>query len=168
MEFWFETGDHSMSSMMARTLIIMTYGIFVIRMSGRRVFANWTAPDIVVAIMFGSSCSRALTGNAPLLPTLAAMTLLLAFHWAVSHLAAQSDLLSDMLEGKPIDLLVDGKVDHALRLKRGISRTVIAEALHQAGIDHVEDAERMVLEPSGTIAVVKKKIAPSEYLEARR
>ncbi|MGH8291183.1 MAG: hypothetical protein ACREV7_19635 [Steroidobacteraceae bacterium] len=36
------------------------------RLAGRRTFARWSALDMIVSIIMGSSLSRALTGAAPL------------------------------------------------------------------------------------------------------
>lgn len=152
--------DPTVGDTLARTLIIFAYGLVVIRLAGRRIFANWTAPDIVVAIVFGSSLSRALTGNAPLVTTLLATSLLLALHWTVVRLAAQSNTVSRLFEGNPVELLRGGTVPDAVRQRHGLSTVVVAEALHQAGIDDPSQARRMLLEPSGNISVIRGAAAP--------
>ena len=40
---------------------------------------------------------------------------------------------------------------------------VIREALHQAGIDEIEKARRLVLEPSGKISIVRDSIPPEQH-----
>jgi uncharacterized membrane protein YcaP (DUF421 family) len=40
---------------------------------------------------------------------------------------------------------------------------VIREALHQAGIDQVDKARRLVLEPSGKISIVRDAIPPEQH-----
>ena len=66
-----------------------------------------------------------------------------------------------MVEGVPIDLTVGGKISEGIRRRFGLSPLVIREALHQAGIDEVEKARRLVLEPSGKISIVRDSIPPS-------
>lgn len=58
-----------------RALVLLPYGILCIRIAGRRTFSNLTPLDIFVAIVVGSNISRAMTGKAPFLPTLAATRL---------------------------------------------------------------------------------------------
>lgn len=81
------TGQVSWAQECARAAVIFFYALLVVRLAGRRVFAQWTPLDVVVAILTGSTLSRALTGNADLVGTLAATTLLFALHWALSRTA---------------------------------------------------------------------------------
>ena len=64
----------------ARAALIFLFGLLCMRVSGRRCFGKWSVLDIVVSIVLGSSLSRALTGSAPLLGTMAACVVLLAMH----------------------------------------------------------------------------------------
>ena len=63
---WFGTPGHvSAAQECARAVIIFIYGVIAVRLAGRQIFAAWAAPDIIVAIIFGSTLSRALTGTRP-------------------------------------------------------------------------------------------------------
>ena len=57
-------------------MLLLPYGILCIRVAGRRTFSNLTPLDIFVAIVVGSNISRAMTGKAPFVSTLAATLLL--------------------------------------------------------------------------------------------
>lgn len=161
---WFgSTGHLSVAQECARAAVVFIYGLIAVRLAGRRIFAAWAAPDIIVAIIFGSSLSRALTGNAQLVGTLAAMTVLLLLHASLSRLAAYSLFVSRLVEGVPVDLTVGGKLSEGIRRRFGLSPMVIREALHQAGIDEIEKARRLVLEPSGKISIVRDSIPPEQH-----
>jgi len=147
----------------ARAALVFIYGIAAVRLAGRRIFAAWSAADIIVAIVFGSSLSRTLTGNAPLIGTLAATSLLLLLHALVSRLAARSPMWSRLFEGRPVDLSNGGDIVDSVRRRYGISPLVISEALHQAGIDEVGKARRLVLEPSGKISIVRDAVPPEQH-----
>ena len=147
----------------ARAVLVFAYGVAAVRLAGRRIFAAWSAADIVVAIVFGSSLSRTLTGNAPLVGTLAATSLLLMMHALVSRLASRSRMWSRLFEGRPVDLSAGGDIVDSVRRRYGISPLVIREALHQAGIDQVDKARRLVLEPSGKISIVRDAIPPEQH-----
>ncbi len=56
------------------------FGIACIRIGGRRMFSHVSPLDIVVALVVGSNISRAMTGKAPFLATLAATLLLCVLH----------------------------------------------------------------------------------------
>lgn len=138
-----------------RALVVFVYGLAAVRIAGRRVFGRWTALDIVVAIVFGSSLSRAITGNADLAGTLAAMTLLLALHWLLARAASRWNWASRLLEGVPVVLGQDGKVAPEALRRDGISRNDLGEALRQNGLEEVSGSRLVVLEPSGKITVLK-------------
>src|ERR1700742_895292 len=53
----------------ARAVLIFSYGLLLLRLSGPRMFGHWSALDIVISIIVGSALARAMTGIAPLLGT---------------------------------------------------------------------------------------------------
>lgn len=139
----------------ARAVVIFVYGLVLVRIAGRRIFGKWAALDIIVSIIVGSSLSRAVTGNAALFGTLAAMTLLIGLHWVLAHAAARSARLSKLLEGSTIELARNGEPRPAALIRQAISEKDINEALHQAGVENISDTRLLALEPSGKITVIK-------------
>jgi uncharacterized membrane protein YcaP (DUF421 family) len=151
------TGQVTWAQECARALLIFAYGLVVVRLGGRRVFAQWNALDIIVAIITGSTLSRTLTGNADLFGSLLATTLLMVLHWALAHAAARWPNWSRVLEGPPVRLAVDGRLDEHALLRHAVSPTALAEALRSAGIESPQHARLIVLEPSGAISVLPQR-----------
>ena len=149
------SGTISTGQEVVRAAIIFFYGLILFRLAGRRTFARWSTVDTVVAVVTGSALSRTLTGNAPLLGTLAATALLVFLHWLITHGAARSALVSRLVEGSPIELGGEDGVDPERLRRHGISDVDFAEAVRGAGIAHPLHAKRFTLEPSGKITVVK-------------
>jgi uncharacterized membrane protein YcaP (DUF421 family) len=143
----------------ARTVLIFAYGLIMVRLVGRRVFGKWSALDIVVSIIVGSSLSRAMTGSAPLLGTLGAATLLMAMHWLLAQLAARSAFFSRIVEGAAILVARQGAIDETMRRRQSVSMADLDEAVRQKGLARLEDAERVILEPSGKLAVLQQEPA---------
>jgi hypothetical protein len=141
----------------ARAVLVFVYGIVLMRLSGRRTFGKWSALDIVVSVIVGSTLSRVLTASVPLWPTLAAMAVLIALHWLAAKAAAKSDWWSRFLEGPPIVLATDGKVDEEARLSYSISRADLLEALHQKGLTGIEQTSSITIEPNGKLTIVSAK-----------
>lgn len=140
----------------ARAVLIFVYGLVLVRLAGRRMFGRWSALDIIVSIMVGSSLSRALTGNAPLWGTLAGTALLVVLHWLLARAAALSPILSRVFEGRSITLVRDGHVDERAMHVHGFTDADLREALRGAGIEHPADARLLALEPSGKVSVLKR------------
>jgi uncharacterized membrane protein YcaP (DUF421 family) len=138
-----------------RAALIFIYGLVLLRIAGRRMFGRWSALDIVGSIIVGSNLSRALTGNAPLWGTLAATTLLVMLHWALSHVVARSPRLSRLVEGHGVKLATDGQLDRRTALRRAVSEKDLHEALRASGVEDVSKTRLVTLEPSGKITVLK-------------
>lgn len=140
----------------ARAALVFGYGLVALRLTGRRVFAQWNALDIIVAIVTGSSLSRALTGNADLFGTLAATTLLMVMHWLLARAAARWQWLSRLVEGTPVRLAEGGCVDPELLARHAVSPAMLDQALRGAGVESAAGTRLVVLEPSGRISVIRQ------------
>jgi uncharacterized membrane protein YcaP (DUF421 family) len=138
-----------------RAVLVFLYGLVLVRVAGRRVFGKWAALDIIVSIMVGSNLSRALTGGAPLLGTLAATTVMMGLHWVLAHAASRSEWFSALVEGTPLELGRDGRLERERLVASAVSKNDIDEALRQQGVEHEKHTRRVVLEPSGKINVLK-------------
>ena len=150
-------GSLTLGQECARAVVIFVYGVLAVRLAGRRIFARWSAIDIVVSIVAGSNLSRALTGPAPLWGTLAATTLLFVLHWLVAHAVVRWPRVSALVEGTPIEIGRAGRID-ARRARSGkLSTADLDEALRQAGVEDAGATSRVILEPSGRISVLKER-----------
>jgi len=139
-----------------RAALVLIYGVFLVRFSGRRIFGKWSALDIIVSVIVGSSLSRALTGSAPLWGTLAAMIVLMALHALFAKAVAYSPALSRLIEGRAVDIARDGKLLDPHRRRHSLSDVDIDEALHRKGLETVEQTRQIMLEPSGKLSIFKR------------
>jgi uncharacterized membrane protein YcaP (DUF421 family) len=150
-----EQGHVDAAQECARAVVVFVYGLAALRLAGRRIFGKWSAFDIIVSMIVASALSRALTGGAALGGTLLATTLLLGLHWVLSRAAARWRPLSRLIEGRPVTLATDGRLDVGRMLPYGVTRADLDEGLRQAGVARIEDTATVTLEPSGKITVVK-------------
>ncbi|HKS88992.1 MAG TPA: YetF domain-containing protein [Stellaceae bacterium] len=141
--------------MSIRGALILLYGLILIRCLGRRAFGQQSPLDIVLAIVIGSSLSRTVTGNAPFLPTLAAMAIMTGLFWLLEHLAARSHAFSWLVKGGPIVLAHDGELDHRTMRRAGVSRGDIEEAARIRGVGW-EKLQEAVLERNGKISALPR------------
>ncbi len=130
----------------ARAAVIFAYGLVLVRVAGRRVFGKWAALDIIVSVIVGSNLSRALTGQASLSGTLAT---------TLAQAATRSARLASILEGTSIELGRAGLANQAAMRRHSVSHRDLEEALHQSSVEDISKTQRVVLEPSGKITVLK-------------
>ena len=82
--------DLTLTQESARAVLIFFYGLIMLRLSGRRTFAQMSAVDLVISIIVGSNLSRAMTGGVPFWGTLASVAVLVALHLMLAHAVARS------------------------------------------------------------------------------
>jgi uncharacterized membrane protein YcaP (DUF421 family) len=101
--------------------------------------------------------SRAVSGTAPFVPTIAATAVLVALHWLVAGLAFRSHRFGLLVKGEPRELVRDGKVIEAEMRRSAISSHDLEEALRQEGVIDVARVASARLERSGNISVVRRE-----------
>lgn len=150
--------DLTVAQECTRAVVIFFYGLVMLRLSGRRTFAQLSAVDLILSIIVGSNLSRAMTGGVPFWGTLASVAVLVALHLILAYAVAKSPALARWIEGDAVLLAKDGAIREAARLRCKISLADIEESLREHGLDGLGELSRtrkLMLEPSGKISVIK-------------
>lgn len=142
--------------MSIRAAIIFVYAILLYRLAPRRSFSNLSAQDIVLTVILGSSLSRALTGNAPLIPTLVATGLVVALYVGVTAIAPHSQIVSRLVKGRPITLVREGKVDWPAFRSAQFGENDITELMRLNGLRELSEVDEAHLERNGQVSVISK------------
>jgi uncharacterized membrane protein YcaP (DUF421 family) len=151
-----EPGHIAWWQMSIRAIIIFLYAVLLYRIAPRRSFANLSAFDIILTVIVGSSLSRALTGNAPVLPALAATAVLVSLHALFSFLAPRFEFFSWVTKGRPVQLIREGTVDWAVARRNLLGPRDIDEELRLKGLNSAEQVEEAHIERNGQFSVIKK------------
>lgn len=154
-----DDGGASALQLSARAVILLIYGLVCIRVAGRKTFSQASPLDIVVAVVVGSNISRAMTGKAPFLATLAATLVLVCLHRLLAMLTLRWTPLASLAKARPTRLVVEGVPDEAAMSRHGISREDLLEALRMEQVERLEDVRLAVLEGGGKISVLRRKPA---------
>lgn len=141
----------------ARAVMLFLFGYLLMRLAGRRISGRWAALDIIVSVIVGSSLSRAITGNAPVLGTMAAMAVIVALHAFFAQLSARSQIMARALEGKAIVLGRRGRLYEGRMKVNSISHIDIEEAMRRSKVTSRNEMDRVILEPSGEIHITPVK-----------
>lgn len=142
--------------MSIRAIGVFFAALFIIRIGNHRVFGKNTAFDIVLGIIYGSILSRAITGNSPFWPTIAAAFTLVMLHKALAALAYHTTFgVGNFIKGNPRELVKDGKLQQDEMRRCSVTENDILEAVRSAG--HKADISKVksaCLERSGDISVI--------------
>lgn len=151
-----DNGDATVAQLCARAVILFLFGVFCIRIAGRRTFSSITPLDIIVALIIGSNISRAMTGKAPFFPGLAATLVVVVLHRLLAMATLRWSPLARLMKGAPVILVRDGVADEAAMRRHAIGRADLAEGLRMEQVDGIEAVGLATLEAGGKISVVPR------------
>ncbi len=153
--------------MMLRAAIVYIVAVVIVRVGSKRFMGKNTAFDLLLGIMLGSVLSRAITGQSPFFPTLAAGAVLMVMHYVFAWLSYQFDWFSPLVKGRPRLLVKDGEIQRDGMRKSLVGEHDLMEALRTgASGTRIEDVALAHLERNGNISVILKK-EPPQVLEVK-
>jgi uncharacterized membrane protein YcaP (DUF421 family) len=161
-----EPADFGVVQMACRAVVVYVVTIIMVRLAQRRFLGRATAFDVILGIMLGSIVSRAVTGNAPLVPTLAAAAVLIVVHWVISWLSYRSHAFGIAVKGRSRVLIKDGDLDRAAMRATHISEHDLRESLRSVGLAGYDEVSEARLERSGLVSVIRAQ--PASEREPRR
>jgi uncharacterized membrane protein YcaP (DUF421 family) len=141
--------------MALRAAIIYVVTLLIVRLGKKRFMGSGTAFDMIVGIMLGSMASRAVTANAPMLPTISGAAMLVFLHWLFSGVALRWHGFGTFVKGHPRLLIRDGEVDEEMMRKTHTTKRDLDEDLRIQGLDDASGVKEARLERSGNVSVVK-------------
>lgn len=152
------TRAEELSTLHVCTRAVVVYLVLIgyVRVAKKRFLGQATGFDAIIVIVIGSIASRAISGTAPFLASLAGTLVLILVHWIISYFATDSPLLSYLVKGKDTILIRDGEVNHKALSSSHMSEDDLTEDLRQEGIETPKQVKSARLERSGRLSVIKK------------
>jgi len=156
-------GDHlTWWQAAVRAFVVFLATWLLLRVAGRRAFAQKTAFDLCVVLLLGAVLSRAIIGATALATAFAASLTLVLMHRAVGWLSSRYAAFDRITGGYAIDLIDDGHVDRARIAQAMVSeedlRANLRATLHK---ESLEGVTRVVLERDGALTFVREAKKPS-------
>jgi len=155
-----ESRDIGLTQMCLRAVIVYVVTVAIVRLGKKRFMGRATAFDVILGIMLGSIVSRAITGNAPFFPALAASAVLVAMHWLFSGIAVHWHGFGWAIKGKPELLVRDGQVDERLMRQVHMTEHDLWEDLRGSSVSDLMQVSEAHLERNGKLSVIKAKLEP--------
>ena len=141
-----------------RTGLVSIIAIILLRVSGRRTFASNSGLEMVVKFMLGAILSRAIAGDSPFGPIVAAAVTLVLFHRILAYATYSFPAFGRLLKGEDSILAEAGVIDHKELRRASLSEEAMRAAVRGASnLDDLAQTQTVRLEHDGTISVVKKE-----------
>jgi uncharacterized membrane protein YcaP (DUF421 family) len=153
-----ENKDINVGQMSLRALVVFILAIAMIRIANKRFMGKNAALDVLLGIVFGSMVSRAITGNAPFLPTIVASLVLVLLHWLLSAIAFRSKTFGTLVKGRDSMLVRDGEIQWEAMRKAHLTEHDLQEALRNSGKQpEIREVAAAHLERNGDVSVIMRE-----------
>ncbi len=141
-----------------RTVLVSLIAIVLLRISGRRTFASNSGLEMVVKFMLGAILSRAIAGDSPFGPIVAAAVTLVLFHRLLAYATYYFPAFSRLLKGQDSVLAENGAINHHELRRASLSEAALRAAVRgAANLEDLNQTQTVRLEHDGVITVVKKE-----------
>src|SRR5262245_7874452 len=146
-----------------RSVIVYLFLVIGLRLAGKRELAQLNPFDLVVLLTLSNTVQNAIIGddNSVTGGLLGAATLLAVNYLVVRFLFGRQKL-DRIVEGQPDVLIDNGKIQTGRLGEELITLPELEAAARRQGFVSLEEVERAVLEPGGTLSFIGKKPAPEE------
>ncbi len=151
-----EAKELTAAQMALRAVVVYVVTVVMVRLGKKRFMGRGTAFDVIL----GSTLSRAITGNAPFFPVLAAGGVLIALHWLFSAIAVRWHGFGPLVKGHPQVLIRDGAIDRRAMRQAHVGERDLWEDLRAKGVSRLEQVAEARLERSGELSVIKARREP--------
>jgi uncharacterized membrane protein YcaP (DUF421 family) len=140
----------------ARALAVYVLMLIVIRALGKRTVGNFSAFDLIVALMLGEMVDEIIYGDVRFLQGTVAIVAIGAVAYADSWLAFANKRMEALVEGKPTVVLRDGEfVRDGMRSER-MNETDVLGHLRSQGIQDMREVHLAVVEHDGSVSVLRQ------------
>lgn len=130
--------------------------LLIFRIAGRRTLAETTTFDLVLILIIGETTQQVMVGDDDTVPGAAiAIVTLVSLDMAIGYLKKRFRLFDFLLEGQPILLIREGKIQHAAMQAHSLDDEDLLEAARLShGLGDVEEVRQATLERDGKISIV--------------
>lgn len=152
----------SLLEIVLRVTLVYVFLLILLRVSGKKEFAQLEPMDLLVMLILSETVSPALTNNdTSLTAGFVAAGTLIGLTVLTSYVTFRFRKAEKLIHGQTSILIKDGKLDEEVLRKERMTDQQLHTVLHKEGIKAVQDVKRAFIEPSGDITIIKREPEPS-------
>lgn len=140
-----------------RAGIIYFFIIIAVRLMGKRQVGELKPHELVITILLSAIAVIPLEENSmPLANCIVPILLFISAEIIVSVISMKSVLFRNLIQGRPIFIIRDGKLDQKKLKEMRFTIDDVVDALRQKDIFDISEVKDAVVETNGTISVLPK------------
>ena len=145
-----------MSSIFFRTVIIFVLLSAAMKFMGKREIGELEVGELITTLLVSEVCSIPIDDpDIPLMNAIIPVLFIVSIEIIISHLKNKSQKLKKIIDGKPVFLIRNGKINQSALYDNRISIEEFFTAIRQNGIGTVDEISNCILEANGKISVLK-------------
>ncbi|MCA1027563.1 DUF421 domain-containing protein [Cytobacillus kochii] len=150
-----------------KSMLIIIFGILLIRISGRRSISQLTISQTVIMISIGTLLIQPVSGK-NIWTTFLIAAILIVTLMLLEYIQLKWDFTETLFTGRSKIVINNGTLDEKNLRKMRLSVDKLEMRLRQNGIENIKDVQWATIEPSGQLGYLlidKKKFATKEDVE---
>jgi uncharacterized membrane protein YcaP (DUF421 family) len=141
-----------------RPVVVYVFLVVGLRLAGKRELAQLNAFDLVVLLTLSNTVQNAIIGDdTSVTGGIIGAATLLAVNYAVVRFLYGHKRLDRLVEGDATVLIENGAIHHDRLRKELVTIAELEMTAHKQGFASLDDVDRAVLDPGGTVSFVGKK-----------
>ncbi len=146
-----------MAVTLIRATILYVIIIFLIRLMGKRQIGELQPSELVITILISEIASIPMENNSvPIINSVVALFALVAYEILTSAAGLKSNKLRSVIQGHPVIVIRDGKIDAKALKKLRMTVNDLVSALRQKDVFEVSQVSYAIFETNGKISVLLK------------
>ena len=142
-----------------RTTIVYFTVIIAMRFMGKRQVGEMSAPEIIFALLISDIAAIPLSNSEiPLIHGIASIATLVILEIIISYIDLKFPSFTMLLQGKPVIIVKDGKIDQNSMNKTRLTISEFNEELRYKNIK-LKDIHTAIIERTGQISIIPKNCA---------
>lgn len=140
----------------ARGLFVYVLMLIVIRILGKRTVGNFTAFDLLVALMLGEVVDEIIYGDVTMTQGVVAILVIAAAKYVTAWLSYFDHGINKWIEGQPREVVKHGKLQRDAMRHELVNDLEVYAALRLNGISDIREVKSATMEVDGQISVVRE------------
>lgn len=142
-----------------RTVVMYVIILLIFRVMGKREIGELSVLDLIVFMMIAELAVIAIEDpQMKLMDAISPMIILMIIQIVLALISLKSRKFREVVDGRPTILIKNGKIDEKAMRKQRYNFDDLLQQLREKDIFNVADINYAILEPSGELSVMKKRI----------
>jgi uncharacterized membrane protein YcaP (DUF421 family) len=138
-----------------RAICVFTFLVFLLRVSGKKHFGQITTFDFILLLIISEAVQNALVSDDKSVTAgFITISTLVVLNILMDRATALSTKIEEVLDGRPMVIIKDGKIDIERMKRENITMNELSKALREGGALEASEVRQATLETDGAISVV--------------